>query len=165
MARIIEHIQIASPVDRVAAFFVPQRMVYWYGAEMQAEFEMQEGAADFATGQKVRITGRVAGREIKLTAVVTRYVPLQTLEWRFRDEYDIRGTQRWDLEPVRVTRLRAGDAPHHGAMLYATRVVMLDDYTMPGRFGKWWDRLVMKRAVRKRNREWLETLRRVCERS
>jgi len=165
MARILEHIQIAAPVDRVAAFFVPQRMVYWYGTEMQAEFEVQDGAADFSAGQKVRITGRVASREVKLTAVVTRYVPLQTLEWRFRDEYDIRGVQRWDLESVRPARVARGAAQRDADSPFATRVVMLDDYTMPGRFGKWWDRLVMHRAVRKRNRAWLDALRRVSERS
>ena len=48
MARIETSVQIAAPAEVVFAFFVPQRMPLWYGAEMNAHFEVQAGAADFA---------------------------------------------------------------------------------------------------------------------
>ncbi|HWQ03266.1 MAG TPA: SRPBCC family protein [Candidatus Nitrosotenuis sp.] len=153
MARLVHSIEIAAPIDRVAAFFVPQRMIYWYGVGMNAELEVLGGAADFADGQKVRLAGRVAGREVSITAVVTRYAPMQMLEWRFRDAHGVRGTQRWDLETARV------------AGREATRVVMLDDYEFPGRVGKLWDRLVMQHAVARRNRDTLTRLKRLAERS
>ena len=51
----------------IFVFFVPQRMPLWYGAEMNSCFEVQGGAPDFAVGQKVRITGRLAEREVTLT--------------------------------------------------------------------------------------------------
>ncbi len=34
---------IAVPPEHVYAFFVPQRMPYWYGAEMDSCFEVQQG--------------------------------------------------------------------------------------------------------------------------
>ena len=43
---------IAVPPEHVFAFFVPQRMPYWYGAEMEACIEVQGGASDFAVAQK-----------------------------------------------------------------------------------------------------------------
>src|SRR5260370_16063578 len=82
MAKLEFSIEIAVPADRVAVFFVPQRMPYWYGAEMEAEFEVQGGAADFAVGQKVRVSGRVGKREVALTAVVTRFEFCRALGWR-----------------------------------------------------------------------------------
>jgi hypothetical protein len=152
MARLIHSVEIIAPLDRVAAFFVPQRMIYWYGVELKAELEVLGGAADFASGQKVRIAGRVAGRTVSITAVVTRYEPGQLLEWSFRDAHGVRGTQRWDLESVRS-----------GAR-EAVRVIMLDDYVFPGRVGKWWDRLFMRHAVARRNRDTLARLKRLAER-
>jgi hypothetical protein len=147
MARLIESVEIAAPPDRVAAFFVPQRMIYWYGAEIDAEIQLESGGADFRNAQKVRIAGRVAGREVSLTAVVMRYAPGRLLEWRFRDQGGIRGTQRWDIEASRV----------------GTRVVMLDDYEFPGRMGRLWDALVMRHAVARRNRRYLAALKRIAE--
>jgi uncharacterized membrane protein len=152
MARLIHSVEIAAPIERVAAFFVPQRMIYWYGVELNAEMEVLGGAADFADGQKVRIAGRLAGREVAITAVVTRFAPMEMLEWRFRDAHGIRGTQRWDLEAVRTGGRDA------------TRVVMSDDYEFPGRVGKLWDRLVMRHAVARRNRDTLARLKRLAER-
>ncbi|MCL4523000.1 MAG: hypothetical protein M1451_03680, partial [Acidobacteria bacterium] len=64
MAQLSFSVDIAAPPDRVAAFFVPQRMVYWYGRDISAEFELLGGTADFAMGQKVRITGKMGRREI-----------------------------------------------------------------------------------------------------
>ena len=71
MARIETSVQIAAPAEVVFAFFVPQRMPYWYGADMHASFEVQDGASDFAVAQKVHITGNLGKREVSHTAVVT----------------------------------------------------------------------------------------------
>jgi len=150
MASVIERVEIYAPRDRVWVFFVPQRMVYWYGAEMNAEFETLDGSADFQQGQKVRIKGRAGSRDVSLTVVITRYDQLHTLEWQFRDEFGIRGMQRWDL-----TELADG----------ATHVAMLDDYAFPGgRFGEFWDRHITRRAVTSRNRRWLQALKKYAER-
>jgi hypothetical protein len=150
MPSVIESVEMEAPPDRIAAFFVPQRMVYWYGAEMAAELEVLGGAADFCAGQKVRIRGKMGRREVSLTAVVTRFEPGHTLEWQFRDEYGIRGMQRWDITPM-------ADG--------STRVSMLDDYSYPGgRLAQWWSSNVTSRAVSARNRAWLEKLRSLAER-
>ena len=71
--------------QEIFVFFVPQRMALWYGAEMNSCFEVQGGAADFATGQKVRITGRLGNREVTLTVVITAYEWERLLEWQFQD--------------------------------------------------------------------------------
>src|SRR2546422_8584684 len=94
MAKLEFSIEIAAPADRVAVFFVPQRMPYWYGAEMEAEFEVQDGAADFAVGQKVRVSGRVGKKEVSLTAVVTRFEFGRALEWRVSGPLRGKGPQR-----------------------------------------------------------------------
>ena len=39
MARIETTLEIAAPAELVFAFFVPQRMHYWYGGEMEAVAE------------------------------------------------------------------------------------------------------------------------------
>ncbi len=147
MAKLQFTVEIQAPPDRVAVFFVPQRMPYWYGAEMNAEFEVQGGAADFQTGLKVRITGRVGRREVSLTAVVTQHDWGRMLEWRFQDAYGVRGMQRWETEPA------AG----------GTCVRMRDEYEVPGRFGRIWDALVMRHAVARRDRDWLARLKRFAE--
>ena len=123
MAQVNLSVEIAAPAWRVAAFFVPQRMPYWYGAEMDAEFEVAGGAADFAAGQKVRISGRVLRREVALTVVITRCEPGRILEWKFRDEYGIRGTQQWEWG-----KSKEG----------TTRVTMHDEFELPqkGRLAK-----------------------------
>ena len=71
MAQIETSVQIAAPAELVFAFFVPQRMPYWYGADMEACLEVQGGASDFAVAQKVRVTGHLGKREVSHTAVVT----------------------------------------------------------------------------------------------
>src|SRR2546427_8342196 len=99
MAKLEFSVEIAAPADRVAVFFVPQRMPYWYGAEMEAEFEVQGGAADFAVGQKVRVSGRVGKKELSLTLVITRFEFGRALEWRFVDRLCVNGLQRCGIAP------------------------------------------------------------------
>ena len=43
---------IAVPPEHVFAFFVPQRMPYWYGAEMDSEFDVLGCVAEFAVGTR-----------------------------------------------------------------------------------------------------------------
>lgn len=149
MAALSFRVEIAAPTDRVAVFFVPQRMPYWFGNEMQAKLEVQGGAADFAVGQKVRITGRMGGREVALTAVVTAFRHARLLEWRFTDAYGIRGLQRWEIH-------ESGEN---------TWVEMCDEYEIPGAFGRLLDRLFTCHAVARRDRAWLAKLKQLAERS
>src|ERR1700732_1699169 len=107
MTRIETSVQIAAPAEVVFAFFVPQRMPYWYGADMQACFEVQDGASDFAVAQKVQITGNLGQREVSHTAVVTALQQARLFEWRFKDRYGVVGLERWELE-----RLDAPSATH-----------------------------------------------------
>ena len=148
MARLEFEQRIAATPALVAAFFVPQRMPYWYGHEMKAEFEILGGASDFAAGQKVRITGRLGAREVTLTAVVTRYEFGRTLEWQFQDQYGVKGKQLWEIAAQ-------GDA---------TLVRMSDEYEMPGRFARMVDALLTRHAVSRRDRAWLARLARLAER-
>jgi len=90
----------------IFVFFVPQRMPLWYGAEMNSCFEVQGGAPDFAVGQKVRITGRLAEREVTLTTVVTAYQWERLFEWQFQDSYGVRGKQRWELQQMGARSVR-----------------------------------------------------------
>lgn len=154
MARIDTTVEIAAPPEVVFAFFVPQRMPYWYGADMQASFEVQDGAADFAVAQKVQITGNLGRREVSHTAVVTALQPGRLLEWRFSDRYGVKGLERWELE-----RVNAG-SPERGPK---TAVRMRSDYTMPGVLGKAMDWLVTRHAVARRNRDYLARLMRYAE--
>src|SRR5260221_12490184 len=87
MARIDTSVQIAAPAEVVYAFFVPQRMPYWYGADMQASFEVQDDASDFAVAQKVQITGNLGKREVSHTAIVTAVQQARLFEWRFSDPH------------------------------------------------------------------------------
>jgi hypothetical protein len=141
--------QISTAPNEIFVFFVPQRMPLWYGAEMNACFEVQGGASDFAVGQKVRITGKLQNFELTLTVVITAYEWQDHLEWQFQDSYGIRGKQRWDLLP------EAG----------ATNLIMTDEYTMPTTLGKILDRFATKHAVEVRNRSWLYRLKRLAERA
>ncbi|HXN22628.1 MAG TPA: SRPBCC family protein [Candidatus Dormibacteraeota bacterium] len=148
MANLKLSVEIAAPPDRVAVFFVPQRMAYWYGAEIEAEFEVRGGAADFAVGQKLRIAGWLGNRQISLTPVITAHEFGRFLEWRFVDAYGVKGRQRWEIE-----------ATPTGA-----RVTMLDEYKMPGRFAWFADWLFTRFAARQRDREHLARLKRLAER-
>ena len=150
MAELSFSMDMAAPPDRVAAFFVPQRMVYWYGRDIGVEFELLGGAADFALGPKVRITGKLGRRKISMTAVVTRFHPGQVLEWQFKDSHGVRGVQAWDIEPT-------ADG--------GTHVQMRDIYSFPSRLGAFFDRIFMRHAVARRDRLWLGYLKQVAERS
>lgn len=148
MAELDFEIEIAAPPDLVFAFFVPQRMPYWYGAELQSCFEVQGGAAEFAVAQKVRIAGNIGKREVTLTVVVMRYEWGRLLEWRFQDAYGVCGLQSWELS-----------ATAHG-----TRVHLRDAYELPGRFGRIFDWLFTRYAVAHRDRGNLARLKRLVER-
>ena len=154
MARIETFVEIAAPAEVVFAFFVPQRMPYWYGADMKATFDVQDGASDFAVSQKVRIAGNLGEREVSHTAVVTAIQNPRLFEWRFSDRYGVKGLERWELERV---SLSSSERPPK------TIVRMRSDYTMPGLAGKAIDWLVTRHAVARRNRDYLARLKRYAE--
>ena len=154
MAQIETSVQIAAPADVVFAFFVPQRMPYWYGAEMEACLEVQGGASDFAVAQKVRVSGHLGRREVSHTAVVTAFHRECLFEWRFEDRYGVKGLERWELERV--------NAPPSAATP-KTEVRMRSDYALPGLLGKAMDWLVTRHAVARRNQDYLLRLKRLAE--
>jgi uncharacterized membrane protein len=154
MARVETSVEIAAPAEVVFAFFVPQRMAYWYGADMQAIFDIQGGASDFAVSQKVRVAGSLNGREVSHTAVVTAFEDARVFEWRFSDSYGVRGLERWELQRV------PAPSPERTAK---TIVRMRSDYTMPGAIGKALDWLMTRHAVARRNRDYLMRLKRYAE--
>jgi len=149
MARVELNRQIAVSPEHLFAFFVPQRMPYWYGAEMQSCFEVQDGAAEFSVGLKVRISGQLGNQAVSHTAVVTAFEYARLLEWRFRDSFGVRGLERWQFE-----RDRAVDS---------TKLRFLSDYEMPGKLGRVMDVLWTRRAVTQRNRDYLDRLSRLAE--
>ena len=153
MARIETMVQIAAPPQLVFAFFVPQRMPYWYGADMQASLEVPGGAPDFAVAQKVRVSGHLGTREVSHTAVVTALQPAQLFEWRFRDRYGVEGLERWELERISTPK----------EISARTMVRMRSDYTMPSFLGKAMDWLVTRHAVARRNQDYLARLKRYAE--
>jgi hypothetical protein len=99
MPRIETVQEIAQPPRVLFAFFVPQRLAYWYGVEMQAEIEVAGGAEEFTAGQKVRILGKLAGKIVTHTGVTTECQWGEVFEWRFLDAYGVRGTERWEFRP------------------------------------------------------------------
>jgi uncharacterized membrane protein len=154
MAQIETSVEIAAPAELVYAFFVPQRMPYWYGAEMEACFEVQGGAPDFAVSQKVRVTGHLGKREVSHTAVVTAVQQARLFEWRFEDRYGVKGLERWEIERL------AGPSPE-GAQ--KTIVRMRSAYKMPGLVAKAMDWLLTRHAVARRNQDYLARLKRYAE--
>lgn len=140
----------ASPA-LVGVFFVPQRMPYWYGSEMESKFEVLGGASDFAVGQKVSISGTLASRPMKLTMVVTGSEFGKFLEWQFQDSYGVRGLQSWRLEA--------------GVDGKGTLVRMVDRYENASGLAKLIDKVFTRFAVAKRDRYWLERLKSLAERS
>ena len=154
MARIETSVRIAAPAEVVFAFFVPQRMPYWYGADMQACFEVQGGASDFAVAQKVHIAGNLGKREVSHTAVVTALQQARLFEWRFSDRYGVKGLERWELERIEPTSPQS--APK-------TVVRMVSDYAMPGILGKAMDWLMTRHALARRNENYLARLKRYAE--
>jgi uncharacterized membrane protein len=153
MARIETSVEIAALPEVVFAFFVPQRMPYWYGADMQSSFEVQDGASDFAVAQKVHITGCLGKREVSHTAVVTALQEAHLFEWRFSDRYGVKGLERWELE-------RAAASPQGRPK---TLVRMRSDYTMPSFAGKAMDWLLTRHAVARRSQNYLARLKRYAE--
>jgi hypothetical protein len=148
MADLSFSLDIAAPPNEIFVFFVPQRMPLWYGTEMDAKFEVQGGASDFAVGQKVQITGMLHQYEMALTVVITAYEWERLLEWQFQDSYGVRGKQRWELQDI------AGK----------TRLSMRDSYQMPSAFGRFFDRIFTRFAVGQRDRAWLARLKHLAER-
>ena len=110
--------------------------------------EATGGAPDFAVGQKVRITGRLAEREVTLTTVVTAYQWDRLFEWQFQDSHGVRGKQRWELQ-------QTGSG---------TTLVMRDHYEMPGSINKIIDTIFTRYGVAARDRSWLDRLQRLAER-
>lgn len=147
MADLIFIQEIAASTKVVGAFFVPHRMGAWYGRELDLQFEVQSGAIEFCNGLKVKLTGRIGKREVSHTAVVTEFERGRVLEWQFQDAYGVRGLQRWEIE---------GSAN-------GTRLRMRDRYEMSGRFGKFMDWLLTRRAVARRDRNELARLKRLVE--
>ncbi len=143
---------IAVPPEHVFVFFAPQRMPYWYGAEMESSFEVQNCAAQFAVGSKVRISGRVGRKTISHTALVTAFEYARLLEWRFEDAYGVCGRERWELDRVA------------GPEIVGTLVRFTSDYRLPGRLGRLVDWLLTRHSVARRSREYLERLARLAER-
>src|SRR5215472_8663011 len=154
MARVESSVQISASPELVFAFFVPQRLPYWYGADMQACLEVQGGTPDFAVAQKVRVSGHLGKREVSHTAVVTALQRARLFEWRFRDQYGVEGLERWELEGI--------GAPTENSS--RTVVRMRSDYVMPGLLGKAMDWLVTRHAVARRNQDYLARLKRYAER-
>ena len=152
MAKIELTERVAAPPEHVFVFFVPQRMPYWYGAEMESCFEVQDGAADFSVGLKVRISGRLGRKTVSHTAVVTAFEYARVLEFRFQDSYGVRGRERWELERV------------PGAASSGTLVRFSNEYALPGRAGRFMDWLLTRHSIALRNREYLQRLARLVER-
>jgi len=157
MARIETSVRISAPPELVFAFFVPQRMPYWYGADMELSLEVQGGAPDFAVAQKIRVTGHLGKQEVSHTAVVTALQQARLFEWRFKDRYGVEGLERWELERV--------DAPPGSSETSTLKTVvrMRSDYTMPGLVGKAMDWLLTRHAVARRNQDYLARLKRYAE--
>jgi uncharacterized protein YndB with AHSA1/START domain len=152
MGKLVQTRTIAAPPKEVFVFFVPQRMPYWYGAEMDSCFEVQDGAADFSVGLKVRISGRLAAKSVTHTAVITGFAYPRLLEWRFQDAYGVRGLERWELEPA------AGGAEGQTLLRFTNQ------YELPGRLGPAMDWLLTRHALARRNREYLARLAKLAER-
>ena len=150
--------RIAAPPRQVFAFFVPQRMPYWYGAEMQSCFEVQDGASDFALGLKVRVSGSIAGRIVSHTAVITEFEPARLLEWRFHDAHGVRGLERWQFEGADLPAAAVNETTA------STLVRFVSEYEVHGQFGRWLDALFTHRAVARRSREHLRRLADLVER-
>jgi len=148
MADLTLSLDISTPRNEIFVFFVPQRMPLWYGTEMNAKFEVQGGAPDFAVGQKVRISGALGSHEVILTVVITAYEWERLLEWQFQDSYGVRGKQRWELQGI------AGK----------TQLFMRDSYHMPSAFGRFFDKIFTRFAVAQRDRAWLARLQHLAER-
>lgn len=151
MTRIESSIEISAPTNEVFVFFVPGRMAYWYGKEMDAEIRALGCSSEFARSQIVQIAGKIRAHEVAHTAIVTNFAWGKLLEWRFKDSYGVRGTERWEVQP--------------DSSANTTRVVMISEYEMPGLFARVVDWLITRRAIARRNREYLARLKKLAERT
>lgn len=120
MALIQTSMRIAAPIEAVYVFFVPQRMPYWYGAEMSACLRAQNGAANFAVGQTVGITGHLGQRNVSHTAVVTAMRRPSLFEWEFEDEYGVKGLDAGSWRR-KIRRTLAPTAPRSCACAAITK--------------------------------------------
>ena len=152
MRRIVLTQIVAAPPEDVYVFFVPQRMPYWYGPEMQSSFQTQGCGSDFRPGAQVHIFGKLANRTFSHTAIVTGFERPRLFEWRFEDDYGVRGSERWEIERM------ANSADTR------TVVRFTNEYEVPGRFGRIVDWLLTRHALARRNREYLNRLARLAER-
>lgn len=150
--RVETRTQVDVPPRHLFAFFVPQRMGYWYGPEMQTQFETSDGAAEFGVAQKVRIVGRIRSKEFSHTAVVTECQWGKKLEWRFEDQTGLRGAERWDFDPI-----ESGGAG-------ATLLRMSSEYEPSGFTERAVNWILTRHSVARRNREYLARLKRIAER-
>lgn len=118
---------------------------------MDAEIRALGCGPDFVLAQIVQIAGRIRDREVAHTAVVTKFDWGKLLEWRFKDSYGVRGVERWELMP--------------SAAENAALVKMTSEYEMPGAFARAVDWLITRRALARRNREYLARLKKLAERT
>jgi uncharacterized protein YndB with AHSA1/START domain len=152
MSKIVLFRIVAAPPEDVFVFFVPQRMSHWYGPEMRSSFEMQGCGSEFRIGSKVCISGTLAKRTFSHTAVVTAFEKPRLFEWRFEDAYGVRGSERWEL----------GRAERSSGAW--TMIRFTNEYEVPGRIGRAIDWLLTRRALARRNRDYLDRLARLAER-
>jgi hypothetical protein len=152
MRRVVLTQIVLAPPEDVFVFFVPQRMPHWYGREMRSSFEMQGCGSEFRAGSRVRIAGELAGRSFSHSAVVTAFESPRLFEWRFEDEYGVRGSERWEMEG-----LENASGPQ-------TRIGFTNEYEIPGGLGRVIDWLVTRHALAHRNRDYLDRLARLAER-
>lgn len=152
MRRIVLTQIVAAPPEDVFVFFVPQRMPHWYGPEMRSSFETQGCGSEFRPGSNVRISGILAQRSFSHTAVVTAFERPRLFEWRFEDEFGVRGRERWEIESLENSS---------GAR---AMVRFINEYEVPGRIGRMVDWLLTRHAVARRSRDYLDRLARLAER-
>jgi uncharacterized protein YndB with AHSA1/START domain len=152
MRRIVLTQIVAAPPEDVYVFFVPQRMPYWYGSEMQSAFQTQGCGSEFRAGAKVHISGKLAKRTFSHTATVTGFEKPSLFEWRFEDDYGVRGMERWEIERL----------PNSAEVRSVVRFT--NEYEIPGRFGRLVDWLLTRHALARRSREYLDRLARLAER-
>ena len=151
MTRVESSIEVSAPPNEVSVFFVPGRMSYWYGREMDAEIRALACGSEFMPSQIVQIAGRIRGREVAHTAIVTKFEWGKLLEWKFNDAYGVRGVERWEVQPLPSSS--------------STRVRMTSEYEMPGAFARAVDWLVTRHALARRNRDYLRRLKKLVERT
>ena len=152
MRRIVLTQIAAAPPEDVFVFFVPQRMPHWYGREMRSSFETQGCGSEFRAGSTVRISGELAKRSFSHTAVVTAFERPQLFEWRFEDDYRVRGCERWEMKGLETPS---------GTQ---TIIRFTNDYEIKGRLGRVIDWLVTRHALARRNRDYLDRLACLAER-